>query len=352
MAANDSAPLFNYYVRYPWGPADFTNLQDGVVDIVRDSFASLEGAGLLTGGVVAPSGSISGVTVTALTAMNDDGFLLVTSNTRFVDLADGNGSNPRYDLIVARPLLSNGAMINRPTSPYESVPLTTLQQCQLAVVQGTPAASPSIPAKVAGDVIIAVVLVPTSATSISAPNINQTTQHENGSVVRFANTNKLVELRARGTNNRVIDAYGSGTSPAARFTGQGNGAGASDDSIELVQNLLLSGTNPAIATAFLNRLTKANIVKAWGIFTCTSVVTVNGGFNINTTTTDFFNTGSVVRVQFAQALANANYAVLAQRIGAASAYPANLATTRFDVFDSVSLANSGNIYAFIVLGLQ
>lgn len=350
--ANDSAPLFNYYVRYPWGPADFTNMQDGIVDIVRDSFASLEGAGLLTGGTVAPSGSISGVTVTALTAMNDDGYLLVTNNTRFVDLADGNGSNPRIDLIVARPLLTNGAMISRPTSPYESVPLTVLQQCELAVVQGTPAASPSIPSKLSGDVILATVLVPTSATSISGGNINQTTQHENGKTVRYANTNKLVELRARGTNNRVLDAYGSGTAAAARFTGQGNGAGASDDSIELVQNLLMSGSNPAIATAFLNRLTKKNIVKAWGIFTCTSVVTVNDGFNINTTTTDFFNVGTVVRVQFAQAMANATYAVLAQRIGAASAYAANLATSRFDVFDSVSLANSNNIYAFIVLATQ
>lgn len=354
--ANDSVPLFNYYLRYPWGPADFSNLQDGLVDMMRDSLGALHGAGLMFGGTVAPSGSISGVTVTALTAVNDDGYLLVTNETRFVDMSNGNGSNPRYDLIVARPLLTTGAQISRPTSPYDTVDLTTLQQCELVVIEGTPAGSPSAPSKVAGDVILATILVPTSATSISGGNINQTTAYDNGNCVRFASAvTKQVVLRARGTNQYALDAYGSGTAPAARMTGQGTGTGASDDALELVQNLFLSGSNPAATTAFLNRLTKANIVKAWGLISATvTTPTILAGFNIAGLTYESFD--SQIRVQLAGDMASVNYAPIVSKIagGTDIAYGANMAVGTFDIFDSgeSTISGTGAYYAFVVLGLQ
>lgn len=338
--ANDSIALFDFYLRYPWGPSEFDDMQQGLVDTTRESFAAFHSAGLLTGGVVAPSGSTMAVTVTAFTALNDDGYLNVKNTTSLVPMDVGDGSHPRYDIIVARPSLVNGTMITRPTSPFDSVPLTTLQKTALAVIKGTPGVSPTIPAKVSGDVILAVILVPQSATSISSPNIDQIYTNEIGRSPRFASAAKDLRIVARSLNASAVygegngtgmggyfvgglnggngvNAYGkttgyglyalsgttdgtsavygisgatngfgvtgigTGTGAGGVFAGQGSGTAATDDAVIASQNIKLAGSNPAAGTGFLNRVTPMNTVKAWALVRFDGTTpTIQAGFNV------------------------------------------------------------------------
>lgn len=94
------------------------------------------------------------------------------------------------------------------------------------------------------------------------------------------------------------------------FSGVGTGAAANSDAIQVDQNIKFAGNNPASNTAFLNRLTKLNLPKAWGTIQISALgaLTQVDGFNCSAA----FNGTSpaVVRVTFAQAMADANYAVI------------------------------------------
>ncbi len=338
--ASEDIPLLNWYLRYPVGPADMDQFQESLVQIPRETFGETNAAALLYGGTVAPSGSTMAVTVTAFSAVNDSGYLCAKNSTSLVAIAASHATLHRYDLIVARPLLEDDQTISRPTSPFDNVPLYELQNCQLAVVQGANGATPSVPAKVAGDVILASVYVPATATSISGGNINQTTHHDIGREPRFDDYDKKnVIVRARSGNTDAIAGYGSGSGaglagygstgggPGVSGTGgtggdgghfiggasgghgsistgtangdgaqgvgsgtgaggyfdrlTGDGTGSSDDAVVSTQNIRLAGANPAAGTGFLNRLTPLNIAKAIGRITLNATTPVAAsGFNI------------------------------------------------------------------------
>lgn len=326
--ASEDIPLFNWYLRYPVGPADMDQFQESLVQIPRETFGETNAAALLYGGTVAPSGSTMAVTVTAFSAVNDNGYLCAKNSTSLVAIAASHATLHRYDLIVARPLLEDDQTISRPTSPFDNVPLYELQNCQLAVVQGTNGATPAVPAKVAGDVILASVYVPATATSISGGNINQTTHHDIGREPRFASfTNKNLIVRARGGNTIGIAGYGSGEGEGgyfeggedigggpgagirtrgigtaygailssddgvgsissgdtrgADFDGPGDGTQNTDIAIRVNQNIDFNGGNPAAGEGFSNFLTPMNLIKAWGLITLTSgTPAVTSGFNI------------------------------------------------------------------------
>jgi len=387
--ADDSRPLFNFYLRYPWGPADFEQLQDSLVGITRDSFAELHGAALFEGGIVAPSGSVSGVTVTALTAVNEDGFLLVTDETRFVDLSDGHATLARIDLLVARPLLSTGAQISRPTSPNDTVTLTELQQCQLIAIAGTPAGSPVAPAKVAGDVILAAITVPALATSIISGNIDRTTQ-EVGKAVRWDPAGRTVTppsgtvlpgligvstgaaygleghggVYGLGSADSIhgVTGQGSGAGKGGRFIGQGDGSGATDDAIQSYQNIHMSGESPAATVGITNRITPKSVVKAWGRVNCQvsgSPILVDG-LNITSVANESNLGVTGILVTLADDMANPNYAVVAScdyDTDVDSVHPININAGSFRIHakDSAALTSLGNSGAFVnfyVMGEQ
>jgi hypothetical protein len=164
MSLNDSVALYNFFRRYLWSSDDFTAFQQGMVDNVRNSLGALFGPALLTGGVITAGSGLS-VNVTGFLAVGDDGYVHVkNSTTSNLALAAAHATLARKDLIVARKSLVNGTMISRPTAPFDSVALTTLQKTQVVVITGTPGASPAYPAKTAGDVVLGGVSVPATAT--------------------------------------------------------------------------------------------------------------------------------------------------------------------------------------------
>jgi hypothetical protein len=164
MSLNDSVALYNFYRRYLWSSDDFTAFQQGMVDNVRNSLGSLMGPAVLSGGAITPGSGLS-VNVAGFVAVGDDGYVHVkNSTTSNLALAAAHATLARKDLIVARKSLVNGTMISRPTTPFDSVALTTLQKTQVVVITGTPGASPAYPSKLAGDVVLGGVTVPATAT--------------------------------------------------------------------------------------------------------------------------------------------------------------------------------------------
>ncbi len=170
--ATEGRPLFDFYFRYKWNEVDFADWQDTMIGTLRDTVGAIFGPSLIAGGAVAPSGSTRAVTVAAYETINEDGYLGVRNSTVLASVTAN--SNPRKDLIVARPLLVNQTTIVRPTSPFDTVPFHVGQDTEIVVIAGTPAGSPAYPAKADGDVIIAGLAVANGATSFSAPNIDTT----------------------------------------------------------------------------------------------------------------------------------------------------------------------------------
>ncbi len=153
-----------------------------------------------------------------------------------------------------------------------------------------------------------------------------------------------------GSSNGIgVRGDGTGTGVGGYFDGAGTGTGASDDAVELAQNIKFSGSNPAASTGFSNRLTKLNLPKAWGKATANG----SGGFSSE----DAFNgTWSIqgtpgsqyLRFTFATAMADTNYSVVCSGpiAGGASTWytvTGNRTTGQFDVqvYD-----NSGNLVNF------
>lgn len=261
---NESPPLYEFYFRYKWSPTDFEGFQDAMVNVVRDAFGAVFGPSLIDGGAVAPSGSTRAVTVQPYIAINDDGYLNVQNDITLASVTANSSGNPRKDLIVARPKLTNGTMISRPTSPFDSVPLTILQETEVVVIAGTPAGSPAYPSKAAGDVIIAGLAVANGATSFSSGDIDTTVTelistntnfstwvvgkdtHGTAAITGDSGSTRAALVATGGNNKPGVTAVGHGTSAAivaSKGAGATNGIEAATGDIEATTGLVkaLSG---------------------------------------------------------------------------------------------------------------
>lgn len=149
--AQEQLPLFNFYHRYKWTAADFEAWQNGMIGIGRSVFEGLFNGAVMSGFEAAATGM--DVSVSGGIAVGSSGYLMVENDENVLSFS-APGSNSRRDLVVARPLLVNAVPITRPTPPFDTVYLQELQDCELIVIQGTPAAAPEYPAKQDGDVAL------------------------------------------------------------------------------------------------------------------------------------------------------------------------------------------------------
>lgn len=167
-----------------------------------------------------------------------------------------------------------------------------------------------------------------------------------------------------GTGNSIgVRGDGTGTGVGGYFDGQGTGTGASDDAVQLAQNLRLAGSNPVKTTGFSNRLTPLNTPKAWGriVYDIGGSITGTSGlvdaFNVASAATQ---TANSVRVTFATAMADTNYTVILTNHNSSSQETiTNLAVGSFDIYvyagpGTVSAASDLVNYkvGFLVFGRQ
>lgn len=127
-----------------FAPAGMLNARTGILANAGTP-ADLVGTGALTANVTAFQAWIDGSS-NAL----QGGYLFTNDATAAVTFAAGSGTNPRYDMVVAR-IRDN---------PYDA---SGSQTGTIEVVQGTPAASPSLPATPASSLLLWAVLVPANA---------------------------------------------------------------------------------------------------------------------------------------------------------------------------------------------
>lgn len=122
-----------------------------------------------------------------------------------------------------------------------------------------------------------------------------------------------VTVAAGAGQNAAQLTGGAGAAGATVANGTAATGGTRQDALTLTNgDLNLSGvTAPTSTTAITNRLTPANLVKAYASITTTGATfagTVDGGFNVaSATRTD----ATHLRVTFGAAMANTNYVVLA-----------------------------------------
>jgi hypothetical protein len=109
--------------------------------------------------------------------------------------------------------------------------------------------------------------------------------------------------------------------------------------------------NPNSNVGFTNRLTPANTPKAWGNVSSNGSggCTVNGGFNVSSCS--IF--GPAIRINFASAMGNTNYAAVVTGQQADIVYSGGYLTTSVDFANSaVSYATTPRTLSFMVMGLQ
>lgn len=115
-----------------------------------------------------------------------------------------------------------------------------------------------------------------------------------------------VALMVDSTSGKAIDATSAKSSVFRNTSGNGTLNAVTDDSLELTENLLLSGSIPAVSTLMGKRLTPGNLLRAWGNVTAqgSSAPTVNDGYSF----TAAANGAATVRITI-PTMANDDYAV-------------------------------------------
>lgn len=150
--ANDAIKLYNFYRRYLWNENDFAGWQTGQVEHSRGLFEGLMGAAVLDGFEPTLTGGL-GINVAAGISCGPTGYLGVVNNVTAVTCVAPTASIERA-LVVVRPNVVPGDYIQKPTSPAETVPLTSAMEAAITVIRGVAANSPSYPATEANDVVL------------------------------------------------------------------------------------------------------------------------------------------------------------------------------------------------------
>jgi hypothetical protein len=156
-----------------------------------------------------------------------------------------------------------------------------------------------------------------------------------------------------GAGTGIIGTGGSSAGVGGLFT---PGAGATD-AVVAVGNVGMTGSNPASTTGFSNRVTPANVPKAWANIADGASPSVSAGFNIASVSCS----SKHITVTFATGIASGNYAVVVTRSGAyetASVLSQSSGSLLFGALDGATLAevdictSTGHKTNLVVLGLQ
>jgi hypothetical protein len=145
--------LYNFYKRYPWSADDFTGWQKGMVNHGRGMFEGLVGASVLSGFGISTNGNMTVTAASGIAAGPTGNLMAVTSVSSVVSISAPTASFERA-LLVVRPNLVNGDYVTNPLDPNATVPLTTIQGGQLALIRGTLSTTPTYPAAAANDAVL------------------------------------------------------------------------------------------------------------------------------------------------------------------------------------------------------
>jgi len=168
--ANGDIREFYFYEQYLWRPLDFANMQTWLTDSYRALAEGAFGGARLQGLDYSLAGNLD-VDIAAGIASAPNGRQMIFAGGTETFVADG--SNPRWSLLVLRPLDTDTNLINQPTNPVVQVPLHKQLQCELVLISGTPGVSPAYPSTQANDVIVCAVKLAAAQTSLAISDIDR-----------------------------------------------------------------------------------------------------------------------------------------------------------------------------------
>lgn len=175
--ANSDLRLFNFFDQYIWQAQDFTNLQKWIWDFAAAVGEGLAGPSVLTGLTVQSAGGLlmqvnAGMGFSTAGGPDAQGQICLLQTASQVAIPV-NGVNPSRSLIVLRPTQTGTTFIPQPLSPIVNVPLHIALGCTVVVIPGTPSGVPVYPAALPGDIVVAGVLVPAGAVTLTASNLER-----------------------------------------------------------------------------------------------------------------------------------------------------------------------------------
>ncbi len=168
--AEQSPKYFNFYRRYRWTAQNFTDLQKALSDSFRGADEGAFKGAALDGLDVSINTGMQ-LSVSAGVAVGPTGQMLARSVSSSVT-ATAPSTNPVRSLVVVRPKLTSANFITRPTSPFESVPLNTLQESEVVIIQGSESATPTYPAKQANDVVLCGLFIRPGAVALAQEDLD------------------------------------------------------------------------------------------------------------------------------------------------------------------------------------
>lgn len=153
MAYESDLRDFKFYQQYLWSPTDFDNFQKWVRGGFRNTFQAAFGlAGAVLEGLSPSLTGGMGVQVSTGAAVNPDGRFMLNPSAANITLV--SAGQPRWSLVVLRPVSTDVTTIPDPLNPLVNVFLHTQLTASVVIIDGTPSLTPSYPAKAAGDVIL------------------------------------------------------------------------------------------------------------------------------------------------------------------------------------------------------
>lgn len=162
--------LYLFYFNYLWSPADFTQLQVWLVNLISTIAQGGFGNGVLVGLGVTPGANLS-INIAPGVALGTEAQPLV-SNAPVNTVLSAPVSNMRWDLIVMRPTVTPTDNIPDPSNPGNNVPLQQLLGFEIVDITGTESSNPQYPSAEDGDCILCGVQLVPGQLSISQSNID------------------------------------------------------------------------------------------------------------------------------------------------------------------------------------
>jgi hypothetical protein len=158
-----------FYFNYLWAPADFTQLQLWLQNLIY-AIAQGLGNGVMVGLDVTPGANLS-INIAPGVGLGTEGQVL-SNNAPINTILPAPVANRRWDLIVLRPTVTNTDSIPDPNNPGNNVFLQQLLGFELVDITGTESANPVYPSAQDGDVILCGVQLTPGQMSVSQSNID------------------------------------------------------------------------------------------------------------------------------------------------------------------------------------
>jgi hypothetical protein len=171
---DDLNNIFNFYRRYKWTAEDFTDLQETLLTLPRNTIDGLTGAAIFEGFTITANSVNMTLTTASGVAVSPTGYLCVKNISTASDIEEVSGPSGliRKDLVVIRPLETQNTEITNPSNAFEQVNLKTRLQCELVVLEGSESTEPEYPSIGENDVVLCGLRVQGGQTALTPNDVD------------------------------------------------------------------------------------------------------------------------------------------------------------------------------------